>query len=85
MELTENEKTFVKQFSDFVNGKMCSAERVGRELAKDHRYLVNQKAKIIMYFLMQLAKDYEEGHYDERNKWACRFAYYFIKTNSENE
>lgn len=72
--LTEKDKAFAKRFSDFVNGEMCSAKETGRALADDHRYLVNEKAKVVFAFLAQLADDYRNGHYDERDAWACRLA-----------
>lgn len=74
-QLSESDKQFVKNFSAFVNGQMNSAKKVGAELASDHRYLVNEKAKIAFSFLENLASNYEKGYYDERNEWACHLAW----------
>ena len=72
--LSEKEQTFVECFSRFVNGQMGSASKVGDALANDHRYLVNEKGKVVFAFLERLADDYQKGHYDQRDEWACRLA-----------
>ena len=72
--LSEKEQTFVECFSRFVNGQMDSASKVGNALANDHRYLVNEKGKVVFAFLERLADDYQKGHYDQRDEWACRLA-----------
>ena len=41
--INERDKEFTNEFSRFVNGKMCSASKVGAEFANDHRFLVNEK------------------------------------------
>ena len=74
-QLSEAEQQFIKEFSAFVNGKMSSPKKVGADLASDHRYLVNEKAKIAFSFLETLAVNYEKDYYDERNEWACRLAW----------
>ena len=45
-QLSENDKRFADEFSNYVNGKMASPRKVGKALADDHRYLVNEKAKL---------------------------------------
>ena len=45
-QLSENDKRFADEFSMYVNGKMASPRKVGKALADDHRYLVNEKAKL---------------------------------------
>ena len=55
--LSENEKAFVECFSRFVNGQMGSASKVGNALADDHRYLINEKGKVVFAFLERLAND----------------------------
>ena len=72
--LSEKEQTFVECFSRFVNGQMGSASKVGNALANDHRYLVNEKGQVVFAFLERLADDYQKGHYDQRDEWACRLA-----------
>ncbi len=46
--LSENEQAFVECFSRFVNGQMGSAAKVGNALADDHRYLINEKGKVVL-------------------------------------
>ena len=53
--ISENDKQFADEFSRFVNGKMSSAKKTGIELANDHRFLVQEKFKVAMFFIEQLA------------------------------
>lgn len=58
----------------------------GRQaLADDHRYLVNEKAKLMFYFMEQLAENWHKGRYDQRNEWACRLAAEAIDHLAEND
>ena len=63
-QLSENDKRFADEFSNYVNGKMASPRKVGKALADDHRYLVNEKAKLMFYFMEQLAENWHKGRYD---------------------
>ncbi len=83
--MSDKDLEFVKTFSRFVNGAMFSARKTGAELANDHRYLVNEKFKVMMGFMEQLAKDYKNGHYDPRNEWACKLASTAIDSLVKNE
>ncbi len=74
MNINEKDKAFATEFSKFVNGRMCSAEKTGRELANDHRYLVNEKFKVVLEFIKELALCYENGRYDQRDEWACKLS-----------
>ena len=56
--ISENDKQFADEFSRFVNGKMSCAMKTGIELANDHRFLVQEKFKVAMYFIEQLAANY---------------------------
>lgn len=82
--LTENDKRFADEFSEYVNGRMASPQKVGRALADDHRYLVNEKAKLMFCFMEQLAENWHKGRYDRRNEWACRLAAEAIDHLAEN-
>ena len=73
--MTEKDMAFVKRFSEFVNGEMCSPYRVGKALAEDHRYLIGQKAEVMFAFLEELGRCWEAGYYDERDAWACHLAF----------
>ena len=37
--ISERDKAFAKEFTDFVNGSMCSPDQTGRELTRAHSYL----------------------------------------------
>ena len=37
--INERDKEFANEFSRFVNGKMCSASKVGAEFANDTAFL----------------------------------------------
>ena len=72
--ISEQDKAFAQEFANFVNGRMCSAERTGRELTRAHRYLQQQMFNVCIGFMRQLALNYQKGCYDERNKWASHLA-----------
>ena len=83
--ISENDKQFADEFSRFVNGKMSSAKKTGIEFANDHRFLVQEKFKVAMFFIEQLAANYQKGYYDPRDEWACKLAAETIKHLSEKE
>ena len=71
---SERDKEFAKQFANFTNGVMVSANQTGREMTRAHRYLQQQMFKVFLGFMRQLAYNYQKGCYDERNKWASQLA-----------
>lgn len=71
---SEKDKAFALEFSDFVNGGMCSADQTGKEMTKAHRHLQQQMFKVFIGFMRQLAYNYQKGHYDQRNEWASKLA-----------
>lgn len=83
-QLTGNDRQFVEEFSKYVNGKMTSPRQMGKALADDHRYLVNEKARLMFFFMEQLAENWHRGRYDRRNEWACRLAAEAIDHLAEN-
>ena len=56
-----------------------------KEFANDHRFLVNEKFKVMMAFMEQLAVNYQKSYYDPRNEWACTLAYAAIKALREQQ
>ena len=72
--ISEQDKAFAKEFANFVNGRMCSADQTGKELTRAHRYLQQQMFKVFIGFMRQLAYNYQKGTYDDRNEWASRLA-----------
>ena len=83
--ISDNDKQFAHEFSRFVNGKMGSAAKTGREWANDHRFLVNEKFKVVMAFMEQLAENYKQGCYDPRDEWACHLANEAVEHLREKE
>ena len=82
--LSENEKAFLVNLAVVVNGQMGSAAKVGNALADDHRYLINEKGKVVFAFLERLANDYQKGRYAQRDEWVCRLAAEAIEHLVEN-
>ena len=74
MDYGQQQTDFRERQTVFVNGRMCSAKDVGMAMAADHRYLVNEKGKVMFHFMETLAADWRKGRYDQRNEWACRLA-----------
>ena len=70
--ISERDKAFAQEFANFVNGSMCSPDQIGRELTRAHRYLQQQMFKVFLGFMKQLAYNYQQGRYDDRNEWASR-------------
>lgn len=55
------DEAFAQEFANFVNGRMCSADKTGRELTRAHRYLQQQMFKVFIGFMRQLAHNYQNG------------------------
>lgn len=72
--ISKQDKEFAKEFENFVNGRMRSADDTGMELSRAHRYLQQQMFKVFIGFMRQLAHNYRKGYYDDRNEWASRMA-----------
>lgn len=66
-----NDNVFVRQFSNFVNGKMQSKTKVAELMANDHRYLQNEMFKVCLAYIQKLAENAEKGYYDGRNEYAA--------------
>lgn len=95
-----NNDVFVRQFSDYVNGKMQSEKVYNREAGKDeriggekacakkmaveHRYLQQEMFKVCLEYIKVLAKNYENGIYDGRNEWSCQISKGFVDYCNEN-
>ena len=67
--ISERDKAFAQEFANFVNGSMCSPDQTGRELTRAHRYLQQQMFKVFIGFMKQLAYNYQQGRYDDRNEY----------------
>ena len=72
--ISEQDKAFAQEFANFVNGRMCSAEKNEPIGTIAHRYLQQQMFRVFIGFMRQLAFNYQKGSYDQRNEWASRLA-----------
>jgi len=72
--LYEREVEFVETESRFINGGLGHTKEVAQAMAQDHRYLVQERFKLMLEYWKELAKNYRKGRYDPRNEWACRCA-----------
>lgn len=74
MKMAEGDKAFVREFENFVNGRVCSPEKTGMAMATMHRYLQQQAFKVMPGYMKALAHNYSKGLYDDRNEWTSRLA-----------
>lgn len=72
MKIAEGDKEFVRDFENFVNGKVSSTEKTGMAMTTMHRYLQQQAFKVMLGYMKGLAHNYRKGRYDDRNEWASR-------------
>jgi len=49
--ISEQDKAFAQEFANFVNGRMCSADKTGKELTRVHRYLQQQMFRVFIGFM----------------------------------
>lgn len=83
--IAENDAAFAQEFENFVNGRISSPNKTGKALSTMHRYLQQQAFKIFLGFMRQLALNYADGHYDERNERASKIAYQMYTRLAEDE
>ena len=92
---------FVRQFSDYVNGRMQGEKVYGREagrdewiggakacarkMAREHRYLQQEMFKVCLEYIKVLAENYEKGIYDGRNEWSCKVSKDFVDCCKEKD
>jgi len=64
-----------RALSDFVNrAGRHDADELAKEMACDHRTLVQLKATVFFKFFRILAEDFDAGRFDARNEEACKRA-----------
>lgn len=83
--IAENDAAFAREFENFVNGRISSPNKTGKALTTMHRYLQQQAFKVFLGFTRQLALNYADGRYDERNEWASKIAYQMYTQLAEDE
>ena len=70
----DNNDVFARQFSDYVNRCPNDFEKAAKKMSCEHRYLQNEMFKVFLKYIKILAKKYENGRYDDRNKYACEIS-----------
>ena len=83
--LYEREVEFVETESRFINGGLSHTKEVAQAMAQDHRYLVQERFKLMVEYFKELAKAERKGRYDPRNEWACKCARVAIDALVESE
>ena len=68
------EQEFVRQESDFINGGLYNYASVAAAMGRDHRYLQQERFKLMLEYLHVLSVSERKGRYDARNEWACKCA-----------
>ena len=75
------DELFARKFSDYVNTCPNDFEKAAKKMSCEHRYLQNEMFKVFLEYIKILAKNYENGRFDARNKYACETSetiiYYF--------
>ena len=62
-----------KLLSTFVNGASGSdLKELATDISNDHRTLVSDKFRFMLYFCEILANHYKQGRFDARNEYACQ-------------
>lgn len=74
MKIAESDKEFVKDFENFVNGKVRNTAKTGAAMTTMHRYLQQEAFKIFMGYMKALAYNFRKGRYDGRNEWSSRLS-----------
>ena len=74
-----NDNVFVRQFSNFVNGRCGNKEKVAELMCNEHRYLQTQMFYVCLAYIRKLAENMEKGNFDLRNMYACQTAKQMIE------
>ena len=65
-----------KKFHNLIRTDMNNmVNERDKEFANDHRFLENEKFKVMMALMEQLAVNYQKVHYDPHNEWDCTLAH----------
>lgn len=81
---TDN-NVFVRFFSEFVNGKCHGKKDVAELMAREHRYLQQEMFKVCLEYIKKLSENYQQGHYDPRNEWACQTSSHITEAMKEKD
>ena len=68
----EKEKQLAGQITDAINGSFNN-KAFCEAMSREHRYLQWEFTELCVSWLNQCRTMYEEGNYDGRNEFACKF------------
>lgn len=74
---------FARFFGNFVNGKLCSKQKVAERMCTEHRYLQQEMFKVCLEYIKKLAENYNNGYYDGRNEWSCQTSNMIVEALKE--
>jgi hypothetical protein len=60
------------EFSDFVNVSTNDKQEFANQVTSEHRYLQQEMFNAMMKCVENWEKNYDSGHYDARNEYACK-------------
>jgi hypothetical protein len=67
----EKEKQLASTITDALNGRFSKKEFC-EAMSREHRYLQDDFTVLCVWWFEKLAEMYNEGNYDDRNKYACQ-------------
>lgn len=65
------EKQLAGTITDAINGRFSKKEFC-EAMSREHRYLQDDFTVLCVWWFEKLAEMYNEGNYDDRNKYACQ-------------
>ena len=76
---------FARFFGNFVNGRLCSRQKVAERMCTEHRYLQQEMFKVCLEYIKKLAENYGKGYYDGRNEWSCETSSMIVESMKKLE
>ena len=58
---------FARFFGNFVNGKLCSRQKVAERMCTEHRYLQQEMFKVCLEYIKALSANYDKGFFDPKS------------------
>lgn len=65
------EKRVAGTIADAINGRFSKKEFC-EAMSREHRYLQSEFTDLCIWWLEKCAEMYEQGNYDDRNKYGCQ-------------
>jgi hypothetical protein len=70
---SDRKDVVAKLLSQFVNGASGNdMKELATDISHDHRTLVSDKFRFMLYFCEVLANNHKAGNFDLRNEYACQ-------------